>query len=107
MDSNTIHRVAIETAAIGVEVMQALGAAGEQADVLKHVAAAAHDTTTNVYRDSPSAELCECASRIRGVVLHGLTVLAELQAQAGRLEGLAAARLAVEHAEMAAGNDHE
>ena len=87
VDGNTIHCATIETAPIGVELMQVVGAAGEHAVTLEHVAAAAQDAAGNVYRDSPSTELRESASRIRGVVLHGLHVLTELQAQAGRLRG--------------------
>jgi hypothetical protein len=100
VDGNTIRWATIETAPIGVELMQVVGATGEQAVTLQHVAAAAQDAAGNVYRDSPSTELRESASRIRDVVLHGLHVLGELQAQASRLEGLAAAQTAVEEAEM-------
>jgi hypothetical protein len=57
VDGNTIRWATIEIAPIGVELAQVVGATGEHAVTLQHVAAAAQNAAGNVYRDSPSTEL--------------------------------------------------
>lgn len=71
------------------EVRRCVARASEHAVVLGSVARAATDTLGETFADLPGEELAAQAHRLRGLVLHGLALLADLQLEAGRLEGLA------------------
>jgi hypothetical protein len=64
----------------------------EHAVVLEGLGARALSQTTGLHRDARPEEIKDSASRIRSLVLHALSVLADLQLQAGRLDALSALR---------------
>ena len=60
--------------------------------VLESIGAQSFNVTSEIFRDARPAELLRLSHRMRGVVVHALGVLAELQCVAGRLDALAALR---------------
>lgn len=79
-------------AAVRAEVRRTIGAATQRATLLRSIAAQVSALTTELLVDSAPEEHRQRAHELRGVVLHGLTVIAELQHINGRLETLAAIR---------------
>lgn len=74
------------------EIRRALTVAGEQSTLLQSIAVQVTALTGEGRVDSTAEELSQRAHELRGVVLHGLSVLSELQHVNGRLESLAAIR---------------
>lgn len=78
------------TAAVRAEVRRAIGAATQRATLLRSIASQVSALTTELLVDSTPEQHRQRAHELRGVVLHGLTVLTDLQHINGRLETLAA-----------------
>jgi len=81
------------------EVRHLLTAQASSPNVLVHVAGGIQHTLDGVQGSASAAELREAATGLRAHTSHGSRVLQELDAVAGRLEGLAWARDALEQAE--------
>ena len=64
--------------------------ATENAMLLESIATQSFALTGEIFRGARSAELLHLSHRMRGLVVHALGVLAELQCVAGRLDALAA-----------------
>jgi len=79
----------LDPAELGSEIADITRSAYDHALVLSHVADSALDAFDDVFRDSVADDLDMRASRLEGVVLHGLTVLLALGALAGRLHAAA------------------
>ncbi|MBX3232578.1 MAG: hypothetical protein KIT84_16505 [Labilithrix sp.] len=77
------------TASVRGEVRRAVSAATQRATLLRSIASQVSALTTEILVDSTPEQHRQRAHELRGVVLHGLTVLAELQHINGRLETLA------------------
>jgi hypothetical protein len=60
--------------------------------LLESIATQSFALTGEIFRGARSAELLHLSHRMRGLVVHALGVLAELQCVAGRLDALAALR---------------
>ncbi|MBX3260111.1 MAG: hypothetical protein KF782_10500 [Labilithrix sp.] len=80
--------------AIRGEISRCAQHAAEQAELLESIGEQSFDTVGEIYSDSDSDALMRRSHRIRGLVVHGLVVLAELQSVVGRLDALAAMRAA-------------
>lgn len=94
----TIHYVRLEEAVLHASARHITQVAYHQGRVLADVGHEASDAIAELmFRESPE-QLRARATRIRSAVLHALTVIAELQAQAGSLEHLASVREALEPA---------
>lgn len=76
-------------ATIRAELRRALGAATRRADLLGSIATQVSATTAEAFADAAPAAHRQRAHELRGVVLHALTVLLELEHINGRLETLA------------------
>lgn len=88
-----IPSVADEAAsAVRGEIKRALSVAGQQSTLLHSIAVQVTALTDDVLVDSTAEQLSQRAHELRGVVIHGLCVLNELQHVNGRLESLAAIR---------------
>ncbi len=74
------------------EVARSIIRIGDQALLLESIAGRSFSLSCDLFRDAKSEELSARAHEVRGVVLHALAVLAELQYLAGRLDALAALR---------------
>lgn len=83
---------------LDAEVGRVAERAGEQAEILASISAQAHEVAGVLHRDSAGRELLRRSHELRGLVLHALGVLAELQFDAGRMQALAAVRQAMEDA---------
>jgi hypothetical protein len=81
------------------EVRHVLTAQASSPDVLMHVAGGIQHTLDEIRGDANAAELRHAATGLRAHTSHGSRTLCELEALAGRLEGLAWARDAFEQAE--------
>jgi hypothetical protein len=79
---------------LGGEVARCAARATEHAMVLESIGVQSFDITRDIFRNARSPELLLLSHRIRGLVVHALSVLAELQCIAGRLDALAALRAA-------------
>lgn len=82
--------------AIQAEVARCAARAAEHAAVLESIGAQAFDAAGILFSDAPATELLRRAHEVRGLVLHALGVLADLQSEAGRLQALAAIREATD-----------
>jgi len=89
MARDSIEYRRLEAASLRYDVKAAIEQAATAGKALGYVGDAAHDALLDQFANSDPQELRSAAFRMRGVVLHGMTVLAELQACAGRLEQLA------------------
>jgi hypothetical protein len=89
--------------ALSGEIARCAARATEQARLLESIGAQSFGLVCEIYRDNDSDTLTRHSHNIRGLVVHGLTILAELQCVAGRLGALAALRAA----EQAANVDEE
>lgn len=78
------------TAAVRAEFRRSISAATQRATLLRSIASQVSTLTTEILADSTPDQHRQSAHELRGVVLHGLTVLTELQHINGRLETLAA-----------------
>jgi hypothetical protein len=76
------------------EIGRCAARATESAIVLESIGVQSFDITRDIFRDAGPAELLLLSHRIRGLVSHALSVLADLQCTAGRLDALAALRAA-------------
>lgn len=81
------------------EVRHLLIAQSSSADVLAHVAGGIQHVLDEVRGSASALELRQAATQVRAQTAHGVQVLFQLDAFAGRLEGLAWARDALEQAE--------
>jgi len=81
------------------EVRHLLIAQASSADVLTHVAGGIQRALDDVQGGASANELRQAATRVRAQTAHGAQVLFQLETFAGRLEGLAWARDALEQAE--------
>jgi len=80
------------TDALSGEIAHCAALAAEKATVLESIGAQAFAVTGEIFRGAGSTDLLRRSHGIRGLVLHALTALTELQNIAGRLETLAALR---------------
>ena len=76
------------------EITRCATRATEHAMLLESIAAHSFTLTGEIFPDSRAPDLLQLSHRIRGIVLQGLGVLAELQCVAGRLDALASLRAA-------------
>jgi hypothetical protein len=74
------------------EIRRAIGVASQQSVLLQSIAVQVTTLTDDILVDFSAEQLSQRAHEIRGVVIHGLCVLNELQHVNGRLEALAAIR---------------
>jgi hypothetical protein len=72
------------------EVSRCAARVGNLGAVLENIGGGAVEATCDIGRRFQSQDLERRAHRVRGVVMHGLSVLCELQCEAGRLHALAA-----------------
>lgn len=78
--------------AVRGEIRRAISVAGQQSTLLHSIAVQVTALTDDLIADSTADQLNQRAHELRGVVIHGLNVLNELQHVNGRLESLAAIR---------------
>lgn len=89
----TAPTIADEVAsALRGEIRRAVGVAAQQSTILQSIAVQVTTLTEDILVDFTAEQLSQRAHEIRGVVIHGLSVLSELQHANGRLESLAAIR---------------
>lgn len=81
--------------AVRGEIRRAAGVATQQATILQSIAIQITSLTEEILADFTAEQLNQRAHQIRGVVIHGLCVLNELQHVNGRLESLAAIRRSI------------
>lgn len=93
-----LKRAAVDEvgAAISGEVGRCVARASHQASLLESIAAQAFDLTCETFRDDDSDRLLARSHYLKGVVVHALQVVAELQCAVGELGALAAVRAADE-----------
>ena len=89
MARDSIEYRRLEAASLRYDVKSTIELAATSGKMLGYVGDAAYDAGLDQFANANPQELRSAASRMRGAVLHGMTVLAELQACAGRLEQLA------------------
>jgi hypothetical protein len=71
------------------EITRCARRAADHACLLESIGSLVVEMTCEVHKDSSSPELLRRARGIRGLVVHALGVLADLQCEAGRLDALA------------------
>ena len=91
-----LRKVDEVVAAVNAEVKRCLCRAVDQAVILESIASQSYAVISEVAFDEDADRLLERAHMLQGVVAHGITVLAQLQAAAGELGGLAEVRAAHE-----------
>lgn len=79
-------------AGLDLEIGRSLARATDQACILESIGAQAFEAIGDVQRRAPARELFHRSHRLRGVIHHALSILSELQFEAGRLDALAAIR---------------
>jgi hypothetical protein len=84
--------------AVNGHIGRCVARAIEHAAVLENIGSQAFTAVGELAREAQAEELLQKAHALRGLVLHGLGVLAELQGVAGSLAALAAVRQAQESA---------
>ncbi len=91
-----VHSSSEVAAAISGEIARCSLRALEQAELLESVGVQSFEIGGEIFRDATAQELNRRSHALRGLVLHALGVLAELQHVSGRLDALAALRAAEE-----------
>jgi transglutaminase-like putative cysteine protease len=89
--ARTVHELA---AALRGEITRCARRAVEQAELLESIGAQSFELVSEINADADTEALTRRSHGIRGLVVHSLVVLAELQRAAGRLDALAALRAA-------------
>ena len=84
--------------AVQVEVARVSARAGEHAAILESIGIQAFEAAGTLAADASASDLVRRAHETRGIVLHALAVLADLQAEVGRMQTLAAMRQALDDA---------
>ena len=87
-----------EFESLPAEVRRALAVHASAPDILEHVAGGIQRTLDDMQGDATAGALRHTATLVRAHAAHATRVLLDLQAFAGRLEGLAWARDALEAA---------
>jgi hypothetical protein len=84
------------SAAVSGHIGRCVARAVEHATMLESIGSQAFTAVGELTRSAPPDDLVQKAHALRGLVLHGLAVLAELQSVAGALAAVAAVRQAHE-----------
>ena len=90
--------VPIETDALRSDVAYAFASAAERARELETTARTVFDGLLDARANEPADELRERAARVRCGARHAATIAIELEAMAGRLDGIGLTRQLIEHA---------
>lgn len=90
------------SATLSGEIRRCVERAKYHAEFFESIAAESSELTCDIFRDDDAGKLLQRSHRLRGVVAHALTVLAELQCVAGELGAFAALRAAEQVQEASA-----
>ena len=94
-------------AVVNSEVARCVAHVAEQASQLEGIGLRAIEQTAELNTRADYRRLLDGAHRIRSLVLHGFSVLVDLQYEAGRLDALSAVRRSTEGGRVDDANDAE
>ena len=89
--------VPIESDAFRSDIAHAFRVVAERARELETTGRTTFDTLVDASFDDPGETLCDHAARVRCHARHAAGLAIELEAMAGRLDGIALARQLIEH----------
>ncbi|HEY5374462.1 MAG TPA: hypothetical protein VIK01_12310 [Polyangiaceae bacterium] len=94
MARKAIELVTIEAASLRIHAREAFTNCFTQGRALAALGESVIDAVAEGVSDAPADDLLRATTRLRSAILHGLSLLNELQTQSAKLEEIAAIRLA-------------